>query len=359
MRNSTDLKQLLASKGQDFRVWTRWGRVGAYGQTKILPGGTFAGAFNAFEAKFKEKTGHKWADRLKPPKKGKYTLLERSYEPETSDVEGEVAQSIESPAGAKSRPAQSALAAPVQDLMRLIFNKDFIQEVMADMNYDAQKLPLGRLSKRTLAQGYAALKSLSDVLRDPSVYGGTDSEAYEEAIYECTNTYYTNIPHNVGFGKLPLIKDDRMLKKEIELLQSLTDMSVTDEIMTEARTSPGSLHPLDVQFKGLNLDELSPVDRQSDEFQDLEQYLLKTRGSTHAIKYSKVEAIFRVERNGEFERFKKKYGNLQADRRLLWHGSRTTNFGGILSQGLRVAPPEAPFSGYVSLDSFIQAACVQ
>lgn len=34
------------------------------------------------------------------------------------------------------------------------------------------------------------------------------------------------------------------------------------------------------------------------------------------------------------------------NRKLLWHGSRTTNYGGILSQGLRIAPPEAPVSGY-------------
>ena len=32
---------------------------------------------------------------------------------------------------------------------------------------------------------------------------------------------------------------------------------------------------------------------------------------------------------------------------LLWHGSRTTNFAGILSQGLRIAPPEAPVTGYM------------
>jgi poly [ADP-ribose] polymerase len=38
---------------------------------------------------------------------------------------------------------------------------------------------------------------------------------------------------------------------------------------------------------------------------------------------------------------------MSADRRLLWHGSRSTNFGGILSQGLRIAPPEAPVSGYM------------
>lgn len=38
---------------------------------------------------------------------------------------------------------------------------------------------------------------------------------------------------------------------------------------------------------------------------------------------------------------------MKGDRRLLWHGSRCTNFGGILSQGLRIAPPEAPVNGYM------------
>lgn len=32
---------------------------------------------------------------------------------------------------------------------------------------------------------------------------------------------------------------------------------------------------------------------------------------------------------------------------LLWHGSRLTNFVGILSQGLRIAPPQAPVTGYM------------
>ena len=63
---------------------------------------------------------------------------------------------------------------------------------------------------------------------------------------------------------------------------------------------------------------------------------------------SKIEEIFRIERNGEFDRFNKSpYAKLKGDRRLLWHGSRCTNFGGILSQGLRIAPPEAPANGYM------------
>lgn len=63
----------------------------------------------------------------------------------------------------------------------------------------------------------------------------------------------------------------------------------------------------------------------------------------------KVINIFRIERQGENDRFNSSpYAKIQnSDRRLLWHGSRSTNFGGILSQGLRIAPPEAPVNGYM------------
>lgn len=48
--------------------------------------------------------------------------------------------------------------------------------------------------------------------------------------------------------------------------------------------------------------------------------------------------IFRLERPGEAERFtqwEKENLNSVGDRRLLWHGSVSSNFAGILSQGLR------------------------
>jgi hypothetical protein len=57
-----------------------------------------------------------------------------------------------------------------------------------------------------------------------------------------------------------------------------------------------------------------------------------------------IKDMFEVEREGEAKRFEpqKPLGN----RRMLWHGSRTSNFGGILQQGMRIAPPEAPKTGY-------------
>ena len=54
---------------------------------------------------------------------------------------------------------------------------------------------------------------------------------------------------------------------------------------------------------------------------------------------------FSIERDGEDKRFNpKKLGN----KKLLWHGSRFSNYVGIIRQGLRIAPPEAPHNGYLS-----------
>lgn len=50
--------------------------------------------------------------------------------------------------------------------------------------------------------------------------------------------------------------------------------------------------------------------------------------------------IFKIGRQGERQRFRP-FEELH-NRQLLWHGSRATNYAGIMSQGLRIAPPEAP-----------------
>lgn len=48
--------------------------------------------------------------------------------------------------------------------------------------------------------------------------------------------------------------------------------------------------------------------------------------------------VIKLDRNEEEAKFLSDIGN----RQLLWHGSRLSNYAGILSQGLRIAPPEAP-----------------
>lgn len=130
-------------------------------------------------------------------------------------------------------------------------------------------------------------------------------------------------------------------------------MQLANEIMKTAKADKNkqqeAMNELDRRYQGLGMQEMTPLEPKSKEFKELEQYLVKSSGATHSINY-KVQDIFRIERTGEDDRFSKSsYSTLKekSDRRLLWHGSRCTNFGGILSQGLRIAPPEAPVTGYM------------
>ena len=91
----------------------------------------------------------------------------------------------------------------------------------------------------------------------------------------------------------------------------------------------------DIKF----LPETSPVQAQ------IQAAVKGTHAPTHDSFRLEVEAVFRVEREGEAYSFAP-FAALP-ERRLLWHGSRMTNAVGILSQGLRVAPPEAPKTGYM------------
>lgn len=242
---------------------------------------------------------------------------------------------------------ESKLAPAIQELMKLIFNQQYFAATMTDLNYDVNKLPLGKLSKHTITRGYQALKDLSALLDDASLAQTQYGITFQEATEQLSNGFYSLIPHAFGRNRPPIIQDQPMLKKEIELLDSLSDMKDAASIMKNERKDVERINVLDRQFKGLNMDEMTPLKSDSTEFLELKNYLVDTRGSTHNANYQ-VAQIFRIERQGEKDRFDKSaFSGPPRDRRLLWHGSRCTNFGGILSQGLRIAPPEAPVSGYM------------
>jgi poly [ADP-ribose] polymerase len=134
------------------------------------------------------------------------------------------------------------------------------------------------------------------------------------------------------------------------MLDTLSDMEVASSIMkttTGKARDADSVNLLDKRFADLGMAEMTPLDLDSTEYRELAKYLVESSGQTHHRLY-RLQDIFRIERQGENKRFEtSRFAKLKdKDRRLLWHGSRTTNFGGILSQGLRIAPPEAPVNGY-------------
>ncbi|KAK4565371.1 hypothetical protein LTR86_003988 [Recurvomyces mirabilis] len=328
--------QLLESRDRDYQTWTRWGRVGDHGQSKLLGDGSLALARKEFDKKFKDKSGLTWEKRLDKPKSGKYVFLEKSYEP--GDETETVPQTKAGASRARSKsPAKCTLQPAVHSLMDLIFNTDYFAAAMESYNYDVKKLPLGKLSKTTISRGYQALKDLSAAIDDLET---------ADSVEELSNMYYSFIPHNFGRGRPPVIRSKDLLKREAELLDSLSDLKEADDILKGSEDSEDveEIHPADFRFRSLGMQEMTVVDRMTPEFAEISQYLNKTEA--HHLQYQ-LESVFRIERQGELDRFKNSpYANIASDKRLLWHGSRTTNFGGILSQGLRIAPPEAPVSGY-------------
>ncbi|VUC21937.1 unnamed protein product [Clonostachys rosea] len=327
----------------------KWGRVGEIGQSATLPEGTLENAIKGFEKKFKDKSGLPWDKRGENPKPGKYAFVERSYNPDSDDDE-EDADEGDSKKVKKEEddaPVECTLEQPIQDLVSLIFNQSYFQAAMSSLNYDANKLPLGKLSKSTITRGFQQLKDLAALIDDPSLANSQWQMSLPAAKEHLSNTFYSLIPHAFGRNRPPIISDNTLLKKEIELLESLSDMKDAADIMKIDRKAKETVHPLDLQFQGLGLREMTTLDHSSVEFKSLKNYLCESRGATHSYDY-KVEQIWRIERQGEKDRFdQSEYAKMDSDRRLLWHGSRCTNFGGILSQGLRIAPPEAPVSGYM------------
>ncbi|KAJ8113554.1 hypothetical protein OPT61_g4334 [Boeremia exigua] len=333
--------QLLQKpNGAGFQTWTRWGRVGERGQSAMLGSGSLSDAIKNFEKKFKDKSGLKWEDRAEDPKNGKYAYVEKNYNPDSDEEEDDDEGATNGVAKDDSdRPAvESKLTKPVQNLIELIFNQKYQQDALNDMNYDTTKMPLGKLSKGTISRGFQALKDLAAIIDNPTT---------SDDIEQLSNRYYSLIPHAFGRNRPIVINNNTLLKREIDLLESLSDMKEATDMLKASLKNDSHLNELDRQFQTLGMDEMEALSPKSSEFSELSDYLQNSKGATHNVQYA-VQDIFRIQRKGEFERFEKSpYAKLSGNRRLLWHGSRVTNFAGILGQGLRIAPPEAPATGYM------------
>uniref|UniRef100_A0A452GNK4 Poly [ADP-ribose] polymerase n=1 Tax=Gopherus agassizii TaxID=38772 RepID=A0A452GNK4_9SAUR len=305
--------QLLEDDGpRSYSVWMRWGRVGRPGQHALVScAGDLTQAKEVFTKKFLDKTKNHWAERgnfQKVP--GKYDLLHMDRAPQP-------------------KPA-SRLDPRVQALLGLICDLQAMEEMVLEMKYDTKKAPLGKLTVEQIRAGFQSLQKVEVVLRA----GDTG-----RALLEACNEFYTRVPHDFGLRPPPLIWTWQELQEKVQLLEALGEIQIAVKL---ARLEPHSQeHLLDRSYRTLGC-ELCPLERDSAHFQVLERYLLSTHAPTHRDYSMELLEAFTVHRAGE-----PPFRSSLPNRTLLWHGSRLSNWVGILSQGLQVAPPEAPVTGYM------------
>lgn len=351
--NKFYIGQALASDdGKQFFAWFRWGRIGETGQSSLAAAATEAAAITLFTKKFSDKTGNSWAncgaDYSKFVKKdGLYQLMAIDLGNSTSDKLNQAAAALENVAGNANQPTEEASKLPVavQNLMKIISNKEEMTRALKELEIDTKKMPLGMISKDQIKTANAHLKKIEAEL--------AKAQPSNDLLSKETSAFYTLIPHDWGRRTPPVIKTAEMLQQKIDLMDVLSGLEVAAKLLdagannnnngagAAAKTIPNRL---DRAYSTLN-NQIVPLDHNSEEFKRLEEYLHNSHAPTHNMYKLKVIDIFTVDRAGEAERYKP-FHTLH-NRQLLWHGSRLTNWMGILSQGLRIAPPEAPVTGYM------------
>lgn len=146
--------------------------------------------------------------------------------------------------------------------------------------------------------------------------------------------FYTLIPHDFGFQKMSnfIINNEEKIKEKVGMLSTISGMKVTTKLLDQKGNDDDSI--IDQNYKKLGC-SIKAVDKKSDDYQLLQKYFKNTLYAGHR---ATVGDIFEVNRPTEQTNFNKKIGNNM----LLWHGSGLPNFVGILSQGMRIQPPEVP-----------------
>ncbi|PIN07214.1 NAD(+) ADP-ribosyltransferase [Handroanthus impetiginosus] len=183
------IQVLESDDGGKFMVYFRWGRVGVKGQDKLNgPYTSQQAAISEFEKKFFDKTKNHWFNRkefVSHPRS--YTWLEMDY----SETKSEPPVQQKQKSKITLEPQESKLEARIAKFISLICNMSMMRQQMMEIGYNAEKLPLGKLSKSTILRGYDVLKRIADVI----------GQADRSTLAQLSGEFYTVIPHDFGFKK--------------------------------------------------------------------------------------------------------------------------------------------------------------
>jgi len=363
--------QLIHETNKDlFVLFTRWGEIGdTTGQFQKTPAANKEEALKSYEKVFKEKTGNVFATRATTfeRKPGKYQLLKRRRAVATTE---ELLKPFDPPM------LDCSLSLAVRRTVDAICDEKKVAQALRHLGINSQSMPFGSLSRETLDAAKELLGEIRKAIEEVKAISAKPYITYDpkeradrakerndarEKILELSSRYYELIPRGAGATEVakPLERED-LLSKEFQVLMDLSEVSVGVQVILGSLHCQKTQHPLDYCYQALQIN-LEQVDAKSDEFDFLLKYAQRTSPGNQpqaavpedfnprkrkSRNSDTITAIYRLSRKGESERFSSGASELP-NHRLLWHGSAASNMIGILSQGLRVAPPEAPVSGYM------------
>lgn len=289
--------------------YIRYGRIGEAGKTIYKPYDSEIGAVAFFERQFHSKTGNYWHARDNFVKKNRKYFMS---EIETIDV----SSGTDPDSGSESE--SSKLDPDVISFIKLMTNTTYMTNTMVELEIDTKKMPLGKISQGQIDRAYEILNDITQHLDDIDEITIQSSE------------FYTLIPHACGRQQPPIISSHKLIAKNLNLLNELSQMIFGAKAIKKLKKdSIGDF------YTGLHTD-IKALDKTSEMYKILVRYVKNSRAPTHNFKYSVIN-IFEIEREFErdnFEAFSKKIKN----KTLLFHGTRISNLVGIFQNGLLCDP---------------------
>eukprot|EP01116_Phalansterium_solitarium_P016272 TRINITY_DN3756_c0_g1_i2.p1 TRINITY_DN3756_c0_g1~~TRINITY_DN3756_c0_g1_i2.p1 ORF type:complete len:482 (-),score=130.90 TRINITY_DN3756_c0_g1_i2:617-2062(-) len=228
---------------------------------------------------------------------------------------------------------QATLDERVQALVNLIFDRNSFQKSIADLGF----LPsaVERITPTDISKAYAILSEAEVELARKKVK--TLQQAADLSLVNCSRRFYELIP----LANMATIDSEPIMKRLLSTLETLSDILVASKALS-ASSRPTD-NTVDARYRSLRT-TIRPLETWMREYDVIKSATEGGRASMPADLDIPLQQIYEIERADEMERFAPFQS--RPHHRLLWHGSRLANYVGILKNGLRIAPPEAPVTGY-------------
>jgi predicted DNA-binding WGR domain protein len=340
--------QVIHDKGRDIYIlWNRFGRIGDHGQSQRTPFTNCEDAMSEFKKIFRDKSGNEWENKSNFQRvKGKYMLLHFN---ENKINHKELLNSFD----LKKCPESSIKQKEVRNLIKELTNTAIYFKALNESGIDTSEFNFNYLNKNLLVSARSLLGEINvlqteilTIKNSRNQDGNYPDDAVEKVlelksqIYECSSRYYELLPKNsFKNSAVKPLDNEKVLKEEIVLLENLTYVEGAVKILLGAQLRQKEVNPLDYCLNSMNI-TIENLKHESNEFSLLKSYI-KANNNTS----DKILNIFKIQRKGEAEELSK-WKSLP-NHMLLFHGSKVFNFIGILSSGLKIAPPEAPATGYM------------
>lgn len=326
--------QLLRDVNRNVIVlFTRWGRIGEVGMNQRTAFSDLAAGEAEFCKIFKQKSGNEWGSPFNPVR-GKYKLQQLNFKTvKYSDFLKPINYDL----------VPSRLPSAVAAALKAMTDIKMYHLQFTTFAVDINVLNFSNIPTASIDQAEGILKQISKNSKRLASGKITDTDEIlnlKQEVMNLSSSYYELIP-KTGYENtiIPPIQNDYDLKANFELISTLRNVEAASKMLLAAKLRERTVSPLryiiDCMEVGLDL-----VDPATSEHQLLARYI-----EHGGYKMDKVGSILRVNRYSEAERIKQ-WADVK-NRKLLWHGSTNANFVGILSQGLKIAPAEAPSIGWM------------